>query len=105
MTDVQQELMTPKEAASWFRRSVSWLRRQPNLVRLAGPGGQPLYHLAVCRAFVLGQMAGASGAELRRLQIAAMVRECGLSDEVVRSQLVPAEGAPGASPTKGETSI
>jgi hypothetical protein len=47
MTDVQQELMTPKEAARWFRRSVSWLRRQPQIVRLAGPGGQPLYHLGV----------------------------------------------------------
>lgn len=85
MTEVQQELMTPKEAANWFRRSVSWLRRQPHLVRLAGPGGQPLYHLAVCRAFVLGQMAGASGAELRRLQIAALARDCGLAEQSLQS--------------------
>ncbi len=86
MTDVQQELMTPTEAAIWFRRSVSWLRRQPQLVRLSGPGGQPLYHLAVCRAFVLGQMAGASGVELRRLQIAALARDCGLSEEQAAAQ-------------------
>ena len=42
MLDVQQELMTPPEAAKWFRRSTSWLRRQPHLLKLVGQCGQPL---------------------------------------------------------------
>ncbi|MBI5864607.1 MAG: hypothetical protein HZB38_08875 [Planctomycetes bacterium] len=90
MTDVQQELMTPNEAAKWFRRSVSWLRRQPRLLRLRGPNGQPLFHIGVCRSYVLGQLAGASGPELRRLQISALARACGLSqDQAVAAMLEP----------------
>lgn len=78
MTDISQELMTPNEAAKWFRRSTSWLRHQTDIVRVAGPGGQPLYHVDVCRAYTLGKMCGLEGAELRRIQIEALAAACRL---------------------------
>jgi hypothetical protein len=78
MTDLRQELMTPPEAAKWFRRSPSWLRQQPELLRIRGVGGQPLYHVSVCRAYVLGRLCRLAGGRLRRLQIRALVAACGL---------------------------
>jgi hypothetical protein len=78
MTDLRQELMTPSEAAKWFRRSRSWLRRQPQLLRVQGVGGQPLYHVCICRAYVLGRLCGLTGKPLRRLQIKALIAACGL---------------------------
>lgn len=79
MTDVAQELMTPHETARWFRRSPSWLRQQTRLLRVGGPGGQPLYHVRVCRAYVLGQLCGLDEAELRHVQIQALTAACGLA--------------------------
>ena len=81
MNDITQELMTPHEAARWFRRSPSWLRQQPDLLRVSGPGGQPLYHVGVCRAYVLAQMCGLRGDELEHTQIRALAAACGLSGE------------------------
>ena len=78
MTEVAQELMTPHETARWFRRSPSWLRQQTKLLRVGGPGGQPLYHVRVCRAYVLGQLCGLDDAELQRVQIQALAAACGL---------------------------
>lgn len=78
MTDIAQELMTPNEAAKWFRRSTSWLRHQPEIIRVAGPGGQPLYHVNVCRAYTLGKMCGLKDSELRRIQVEALAAACHL---------------------------
>jgi hypothetical protein len=78
MTDLHQELMTPPEAAKWFRRSTSWLRHQPDLLRVRGAGGQPLYHVSICRAYVLGRICGLTGQPLHRLQIKALAAACGL---------------------------
>jgi hypothetical protein len=79
MTDLRQELMTPPEAAKWFRRSPSWLRQQAQLLRIQGVGGQPLYHVNVCRAYVLGRLCGLTAEPLRRLQIRALLAACGLA--------------------------
>ncbi len=79
MLNVSQELMTPHETARWFRRSPSWLRQQGELVRYGGPGGQPLYHVGVCRAYVLGRLLGLTGEALRAVQIEAMRKACGVS--------------------------
>ncbi|MFH1747482.1 MAG: hypothetical protein ABIG44_10610 [Planctomycetota bacterium] len=79
MTEVSQELMTPHETARWFRRSPSWLRQQTGLLRLAGPGGQPLYHVRVCRAYVLGRLCGLLADKLHNVQIRALAAACGLS--------------------------
>jgi hypothetical protein len=81
MTDVTQELMTPHETARWFRRSPSWLRQQTRLLRVGGPSGQPLYHVYVCRAYVLGQLCGLDDAGLRQVQVRALAAACGLSQE------------------------
>lgn len=81
MLDLAQELMTPDEAARWFRRSPSWLRQQRELLHTGGPGGQPLYHVCVCRAYILGRLRGLSGVALRRVQIQALAAACGLRDE------------------------
>lgn len=78
MIDVQQELMTTPEAARWFRRSPSWLRQQTDILRVAGPGGQPLYHVRVCRAYILARMTTDDADELRRVQIRALAEACGL---------------------------
>ena len=87
MTEVPQELMTPHETARWFRRSPSWLRQQTKLLRVGGPGGQPLYHVRVCRAYVLGQLCGLDDAELQRVQIRALAAACGLAgDEQLAAQ-------------------
>jgi hypothetical protein len=85
MTEVAQELMTPHEAARWFRRSPSWLRRQPDLLRVSGRGGQPLYHVQVCRAYVLARLCGLDRTALRRAQVKALAAACGLAD---REELV-----------------
>ena len=79
MTEIVQELMTPDEAAKWFRRSPSWLRQQSELLRLGGPNGQPLYHVRVCRAYVLGKLRGLSGDALREVQIQALGAACGIN--------------------------
>lgn len=79
MTDIAQELMTPDEAARWFRRSPSWLRQQRELVRVAGPGGQPLYHVRVCRAYILGRMQNLLGEALREIQLQALAAACGVT--------------------------
>lgn len=92
MTEVAQELMTPHEAARWFRRSPSWLRQQTKLLRVGGPGGQPLYHVRVCRAYVLGQLCGLDDAELRRVQIEALAAACGLSKDSQFSRASTASG-------------
>ncbi len=80
MTEVAQELMTPPEAAKWFRRSASWLRNQSDLLRLGGNGGQPLYHVRVCRAYLLGQLRGLTGERMERLQMEALATACGLEE-------------------------
>jgi hypothetical protein len=92
MTEVAQELMTPHEAARWFRRSPSWLRQQAKLLRVGGPGGQPLYHVRVCRAYVLGQICGLDDAELQQIQTQALAAACGL-DQDARFQAVTAKAA------------
>ncbi len=79
MIDINQELMTPDEAAKWFRRSPSWLRQQHELLRVGGPGGQPLFHVRVCRAYVLAKLCRLNGPPLRRVQIEALCAACGLS--------------------------
>jgi hypothetical protein len=79
LTEIAQEVMTPHEAAKWFRRSISWLRFQRDLVRVAGPAGQPLYHDDMCRAFLLGSLLGLTGAALRRAQVEALAATCGVA--------------------------
>lgn len=81
MTDLAQELMTPDEAAKWFRRSLSWLRQQDDLLRTSGPGGQPLFHVRVCRAYVLGKLCRLTGEALRSVQIRALASACGVDAE------------------------
>lgn len=78
LADLQQELMTPDEAARWFRRSPSWLRQQKDLLRLGGPNGQPLFHVRVCRAWVLGRLCDLGRDALRRVQLQALAAACGL---------------------------
>ena len=78
MIEIVQELMTPHETARWFRRSPSWLRQQTRLMRVGGPGGQPLYHVRVCRAYVLGQLCGLDREDLRQVQVQALSAACGL---------------------------
>ena len=78
MTEIAQELMTPHETARWFRRSPSWLRQQARLLRAGGPGGQPLYHVRVCRAYALGLLCGLDNEELRQVQVEALAAACGL---------------------------
>jgi hypothetical protein len=81
LADLPQELMCPPEAARWFRRSISWLRQQKDLVRIGGPNGQPLFHVRACRAYVLGKMRGLDGDALRDFQLAALASACGLTLE------------------------
>ena len=81
MTDLPQELMTPDEAAKWFRRSDSWLRRQRDLLRVGSPRGMPLYHVCVCRAYLLGLTRGLSGPALRTLQLRGLAAACGVAAE------------------------
>jgi hypothetical protein len=78
MLQLAQELMTPHETARWFRRSPSWLRQQHDLLRVGPAGGQPLYHVRVCRAYVLGKLCGLDAAALRRTQLQALAAACGL---------------------------
>lgn len=85
MNHVVQELMTPNEAARWFRRSPSWLRRQHELQRLGSPAVQPLYHVRVCRAYVLGRLCGLTGEPLRRLQLDALAAACGIVRDTTAS--------------------
>ncbi len=94
MTDVPQELMTPHEAARWFRRSPAWLRQQTDLLRVCGPGGQPLYHVRVCRAYVLGKLCGLAGSALRRAQVRALAVACGLAGTPGLQEPVPDPAAP-----------
>ena len=95
MIEITQELMTPHEAARWFRRSPSWLRQQHELLKVAGPGGQPLYHVRVCRGYVMGKLCRLRGEMLRRVQLQALAAACGLSEnEEVRALLAAAAGNP-----------
>lgn len=96
MIEIQQELMTPNEAAKWFRRSVSWLRRQPALLRVAGPGGQPLFHVGVCRAYVLAQMAGVGEDQIRAFQLRALAAAAGVPAECAAGVLAERAGVCGA---------
>lgn len=82
LTPLTQELMSPDEAAAWFRRSISWLRRQQDLLRLHADN-QPLYHVRVCRAYLLGRLAGLSGRELKLVQFHALAAACRLDAERV----------------------
>jgi len=79
LANLEQELMTHAEAARWFRRSPSWLRQQKGLLRLGGRNGQPLFHVRVCRAYVLGCLCRLTDAALRRVQIRALAAACGLA--------------------------
>jgi hypothetical protein len=99
MIDVSQELMTPQEAARWFRRSPSWLRQQSDLVRLGAPGGQPLFHVNLCRAYVLGRVCGLEASALRRMQIGALAAACSVSirDLPIELQRVLTEPQPAIS--------
>ncbi len=80
MTEVAQELMIPDEAARWFRRSLSWLRQQHELIRLGGTRQQPLYHIRVCRAYVFGRMRKLTGDALQQVQLQALAAACGLAE-------------------------
>lgn len=91
MTELVQELMVPNEAARWFRRSLSWLRQQTELLRLGGPKGQPLYHVRICRAYVLGRLCGLTGEALQQVQRRALAADCGVTVETL---------LPGAGHTK-----
>ncbi len=97
MLEIAQELMTPHETARWFRRSPSWLRQQHDLLHTGGPGGQPLFHVRVCRAYVLGKLCGLAGEELKKVQLQALTAACGIGD--TRNQadvLESAESTPAA---------
>ncbi len=72
--------MTPQEAARWFRRSVSWLRQQREILRLGGRTTQPLFHVCICRAYCLGRLCGLAGDALRRVQVEALAAACGLAE-------------------------
>ena len=103
MLDFVQELMTPREAAKWFRRSPAWLRQQRGLLRVAGPGGQPLYHIAVCRAYVFGRMCRIDGDELQRVQIDALQAAAGIAAPPARTaDARPAPDAAEISNTTGK---
>lgn len=78
MVEIVQELMTPQEAAEWFRRSPTWMREQKHLLRVRAGGGQALYHVDVCRAYVLGLLRELDGERLRQLQLAALEASCKL---------------------------
>lgn len=87
MLDIAQELMTPHEAARWFRRSASWLRQQEHLIKLGGPNGQPLYHTHACRAYVYGRMCDLEGEALRKVQLHALAAACGLDEAAINRQV------------------
>lgn len=80
------EMMTPEEAARWFRRSPSWLRQQRGLLRFGQDRAQPLFHVAVCRAFVLGRLANLSEEQLRNVQIHALASACKLESTLPAEQ-------------------
>lgn len=98
MTELAQELMTPEEAAKWFRRSTSWLREQRDLLHVRRHGGLPLYHVRVCRAYVLGKMRGLDGEALRQIQVEALAVACGLPTSAPCS--CPHAPAPPPSPDR-----
>lgn len=75
-TGMPQELMTPDEASKWFRRSPSWLRQQRSLLRFGDGKAQPLFHVDVCRAYVLGKLSGLADAALRDVQLKALAAHC-----------------------------
>ncbi|RMF77969.1 MAG: hypothetical protein D6744_10685 [Planctomycetota bacterium] len=116
MIEITQELMTPQETARWFRRSPSWVRQQTDLLRVGAVGGQPLYHVRACRAYVLGRLCRLSGAALRRVQIDALADACGLeaTHRLLRDAEIPEvkqpppsedDYAPRAAATAAPTSI
>jgi hypothetical protein len=109
MLDVAQELMTPDEAARWFRRSPSWLRHQPDVLKLGGPAGQPLYHVNACRAYVLGRICGLRGPSLRQMQIKALAAACGVDPEnpgaAEGRPFVPVIRLPAAKPPPAQEAV
>lgn len=92
----EQELMTPREAARWFRRSLSWLRARREILRFGSETGNPRYHLLACRAYVLGALCGLDGEALRRVQLEAVASACGFPDKRRVAALTGMEG--GADP-------
>lgn len=92
------EVLTPAEAARWFKRSPSWLRAQRELLRAAAPNGRPRYHVRVCRAYLLGRMAGLSGDALRRVQLEALAGECRLAAAALEGADRSGLGGDGVSP-------
>lgn len=98
MLEIAQELMTPHETARWFRRSPSWLRQQHDLLHTGAPGGQPLFHVRVCRAYVLGKLYGLAGEELKRVQLQALTAACGIGEGAARSQPDVLESSEAAAP-------
>lgn len=101
MTPLPQELMTPQEAARWFRRSISWLRQQHDLLRLTSPHGQPLYHVRTCRAYIFGKLCGLPADALRQAQLNALAQACGLGPALATPDpRAPASQRRPASPTR-----
>lgn len=94
MLEIAQELMTPHEAARWFRRSASWLRQQENLIKLGGPNGQPLYHTQACRAYVYGRMCELDGTALRKVQLDALAAACGIKESAGSAKQSRANAGP-----------
>lgn len=79
MKPLDREMMTAAETARWFRRSRSWLRRRPDILKLAGACGRPLYHVNACRAYLLGLACNLDAEELRRVQLDAIAAASGLA--------------------------
>lgn len=94
--ELTHELMTAREAAHWFRRSLTWLRRQRDLVRF--DTGQPMFHVIACRAYVLGRLRRLESQALRQLQIDALAAFCGLAPAVPQPQCA---ATPEAAPLDG----
>jgi hypothetical protein len=103
LSNLTQELMTPQEVARWFRRSPAWLRHQPDLIRLGTSTGQPLFHVAVCRAWVLGRFCRLTGQALRRVQLCAMAAACGISLHEAEQQACAGEAQEIPDPSASAT--
>jgi hypothetical protein len=102
MTELVQEIMTAVEAAEWFRRSVSWLRQQPDLLRISGRRGQPLFHVRVCRAYILGRLRGVKGEALREVQLDALAAACEVAGDDERTPVIQAGQAPATALHRAE---
>ena len=106
MIEITQELMTPHETARWFRRSPSWVRQQTDLLRVGAVGGQPLYHVRACRAYVLGRLCRLAGEAIRRVQIDALADACGLEPaHTLLRRTEVREGEPAAADAVDEAAV